>query len=166
MTTLTSHPTSTAASTRPHTPPSLWAHIAAMLTWLDAANPRTDHELSMRLMKIGEEYGEAVAAYIGLTGQNPRKGVTHTHDDLAGELCDIVITALVALASHTGTAATAEATMRRHLERRAPPPGRPHRHAHRPLTTRKHPAASAIAAKHPPRPPTCPTTTEGRHLPA
>ncbi|MGV9386077.1 MazG-like family protein [Nonomuraea sp. NPDC003707] len=74
----------------------------------------------MRLMKIGEEYGEAVAAYIGVTGQNPRKGVTHTLDDLAGELCDVVITALIALASLTGTAATAEAAMNAHLARRSP----------------------------------------------
>ncbi|RBQ17788.1 hypothetical protein DP939_23290 [Spongiactinospora rosea] len=112
--------TTPTTSAPPQVTPDLWAHIATVLTWLDAANPRTDHELSMRLMKIGEETGEAVAAYIGITGQNPRKGITHTTDDLAGELCDVVITALVALASITGTAATAEAAMRTHLERRAP----------------------------------------------
>jgi hypothetical protein len=34
---------------------------------------------------------------IGATGQNPRKGITHTWEDVQGELCDVVITALVAL---------------------------------------------------------------------
>jgi hypothetical protein len=116
MTILTDRPAGTGS---PQSDPALWAHIAALLTWLDGANPRTDHELSMRLMKIGEEYGEAVAAYIGITGQNPRKGVTHSPDDLAGELCDVVITALIALASLTGTVATAEAAMNTHLTQRS-----------------------------------------------
>lgn len=48
-------------------------------------------------MKVGEEFGEAVAAYIGMTGQNPRKGVTHTMDDLLGELADVALTALTAM---------------------------------------------------------------------
>lgn len=34
-----------------------------------------------------------------MTGQNPRKGVTHTREDVADELCDVAITALTALAS-------------------------------------------------------------------
>lgn len=34
---------------------------------------------------------------IGATGQNPRKGVSHTWDDVRSELCDVVITAMVAL---------------------------------------------------------------------
>lgn len=50
-----------------------------------------------RLMKIGEEFGEVVSAYIGSEGLNKRKGVSHTPDDIAKELCDVVITALVAL---------------------------------------------------------------------
>jgi hypothetical protein len=43
------------------------------VAWLDAANGRGPHEAALRVMKIAEE---AVAAYIGLTGANPRKGVT------------------------------------------------------------------------------------------
>jgi rubrerythrin len=99
------------ASARPVT---LWRHVATLVAWLDAANPRTDHEIACRVMKLAEETGEAVAAYIGMTGQNPRKGTCATVDDLASELCDVVITALVALASIAGTT-DAETCLQAHL---------------------------------------------------
>ncbi|MEU7895561.1 MazG-like family protein [Nonomuraea sp. NPDC049152] len=113
-------PTATTAPEATGSSPTLWGHIALALTWLDAANPRTDHETAMRLMKVSEECGEAVAAYIGMTGQNPRKGFTHTLDDLSGELCDVAISALVALATLTGDAHTAETHLTAHLSRRYP----------------------------------------------
>lgn len=47
-----------------------------------------------RISKVAEEYGEVVAAYIGATGQNPRKGVTHTREDVVKELIDVAIAAL------------------------------------------------------------------------
>ena len=53
--------------------------------------------LPLQLIKIQEELGEASAAYIGMTGSNPRKGVTHTHQDVAMELADVVLTALLAI---------------------------------------------------------------------
>lgn len=34
-----------------------------------------------------------------MLGQNPRKGVTHTRDEVAAELADVAFTALVAIAS-------------------------------------------------------------------
>jgi hypothetical protein len=37
-------------------------------------------------MKIGEEVGETNQAVIGVLGQNPRKGVTHTWEDVHAEL--------------------------------------------------------------------------------
>jgi hypothetical protein len=80
----------------------LFADIRAINAWIDNANPRNAHEDSMRVMKIGEEYGEAVAAYIGMTGQNPRKGITHTEHDLLNELADVAITALCAMEHFTG----------------------------------------------------------------
>lgn len=55
----------------------------------------------MRILKLSEEAGEVAEAVIGATGQNPRKGVTHTWDDVQAELCDVVITALVALRTLT-----------------------------------------------------------------
>jgi NTP pyrophosphatase (non-canonical NTP hydrolase) len=53
------------------------------------------------MLKLSEEVGEVAQAVIGATGQNPRKGVTHTWDDVQAELCDVVITALVALRTLT-----------------------------------------------------------------
>ena len=73
----------------------------------------------LRVMKIAEEAGEAVAAYIGTTGTNPRKGVTATDDDLAGELCDVVLAALIALATITGGTPHAESRLARHVAARA-----------------------------------------------
>lgn len=51
----------------------------------------------MRVLKLIEEAGEAAAAYIGMVGQNPRKGVTHTRQDLVDELVDVAATALCAI---------------------------------------------------------------------
>ncbi|MEW2076782.1 MazG-like family protein [Streptomyces sp. NPDC013433] len=79
----------------------LWPVTARIATALNQANGTTAHETSMRLMKVTEEAGEASAAYIGMTGQNPRKGTTHTPDDVADELCDVIIAAAVALHSFT-----------------------------------------------------------------
>ncbi len=50
-----------------------------------------------RLAKITEEAGEVVSAYIGATGQNPRKGITHQLSDVQDELLDVAITALTAV---------------------------------------------------------------------
>ncbi|MGW7001348.1 MazG-like family protein [Streptomyces sp. NPDC054933] len=74
-----------------------WPTIADLVSWLDGENGRSDHETAMRLMKLSEEAGEVMQAYIGMTGQNPRKGVTHTEADVADELCDVIVTAAVAL---------------------------------------------------------------------
>lgn len=80
-------------------PASPWPTIAELVAWLDHSNGRDDHELTLRIMKIGEEFGEAVQARIGELGQNPRKPASHTRDDLADELCDVIVTAMVALGS-------------------------------------------------------------------
>lgn len=53
--------------------------------------------LPNQLIKIQEELGEAAEAYIGWVGTNPRKGVTHTKHDVAMELADVVITALLGI---------------------------------------------------------------------
>ena len=82
---------------------NVFTDIAAINRWIEQANEESMHKDSMCVMKIGEEFGEAVAAYIGMTGQNPRKGYTHTKSDLYEELCDIAITALVALEHFTGS---------------------------------------------------------------
>lgn len=66
---------------------------------LDEHNGAGDGELSMRVMKVTEEAGEVAQAWIGAHGANPRKGYSHTLDDVAGELADVVLAALVAMES-------------------------------------------------------------------
>jgi NTP pyrophosphatase (non-canonical NTP hydrolase) len=83
--------------------------LVSLSRWIDDANAdRPPEALTWsRLAKITEEAGEVVAAYIGATGQNPRKGVTHTMDDVRRELLDVAVTALAAyehLTDHEGTA--------------------------------------------------------------
>ncbi|KAB1927071.1 MazG-like family protein [Micromonospora noduli] len=78
---------------------SIWAAARASRGWLDAANGTGQTELTCRILKLTEEAGEASAAWIGLLGQNPRKGVTHTRENVAAELADVAFTALVAIES-------------------------------------------------------------------
>ncbi|MBO4208349.1 hypothetical protein [Micromonospora echinofusca] len=78
---------------------TIWASVGAARTWLDAANGTDPAELTCRILKVTEEAGEAAAAWIGVLGQNPRKGVTHRRADVAAELADVAFTALVAIAS-------------------------------------------------------------------
>ncbi|MFK0104763.1 MazG-like family protein [Streptomyces sp. NPDC091217] len=78
---------------------------ARIVAVLNAVNGEGEHEVAMRLMKVTEEAGEASAAYIGMTGQNPRKAISHTTADVADELCDVIIAATVALHSFTDTPA-------------------------------------------------------------
>ncbi|MDR6973518.1 NTP pyrophosphatase (non-canonical NTP hydrolase) [Streptomyces sp. 3330] len=83
-------------------PPALWATVDALWSWLDADAAHGGREgLLLRVLKLSEEVGEVAQAVIGATGQNPRKGVTHTWEDVQGELCDVAITALVALRTLT-----------------------------------------------------------------
>jgi len=96
---------------------TIWRHVATLVAWLDDAHPRTGHEIACRVMKLAEETGEAVAAYIGMTGQNPRKGRCATRDDLASELCDVIVTAMVALATIAGDG-DPETIMQAHLSAR------------------------------------------------
>jgi len=117
--TLTVPPLAPAAGEEPAPYVCVWDHVARTVTWLDAANGRGPHETAVRVMKIAEEAGEAVAAYLGTTGANPRKGVTATPEDLAGELCDVVLAALIALATISGGTPHAESRLAAHVAARA-----------------------------------------------
>ena len=92
---------------------ALSAWIDDGLGWDDVAGvERTDEaKLMHRTVKIGEEYGEVVQAIIGATGANPRKGFTHRHDDIAGELLDVALTALGAWAHMHGNESDAIAAL-------------------------------------------------------
>ncbi|BAC73620.1 hypothetical protein AQJ43_14495 [Streptomyces avermitilis] len=75
-----------------------WGSIEDLHSWLDAHRAHGGQEgLLLRVLKLSEEVGEVAQAVIGATGQNPRKGTTHTWEDVQAELCDVVITAMVAL---------------------------------------------------------------------
>ena len=80
----------------------IWVAIDRLYAWLDENRAHGGREgLLLRMLKLSEEVGEVAQAVIGATGQNPRKGTSHTWDDVRSELCDVVITALVALRTLT-----------------------------------------------------------------
>ena len=77
-----------------------WDAIGEITEWLDSASTLPpEQERLLRIMKITEEAGEVTQAVIGAIGQNPRKGVTHTWDDVTAELSDVILTSMVALAT-------------------------------------------------------------------
>ena len=79
------------------------ARIGAVVAALDTSDSLAGIDpqdgLTLRVLKVGEEFGETAQALIGAVGQNPRKGVTHTYADVRAELYDVALTALVAAAS-------------------------------------------------------------------
>jgi hypothetical protein len=92
-----------------------WETIGSLVTWLDENSPLApDADRLLRIMKIGEEVGETNQAVIGVLGQNPRKGVTHTWEDVHAELSDVILTAMVALSTLTPDAAK---VFQSHLDR-------------------------------------------------
>ncbi|MFD7130191.1 MazG-like family protein [Streptomyces sp. NPDC059894] len=115
MTDSTPPPPPPAPAPSPTSPTDLWATVDALWAWLDADQPIAGREgLLLRMLKLSEEVGEAAQAVIGATGQNPRKGTSHTWEDVEAELCDVVITALVALRTLTPDA---REVFGRHLRR-------------------------------------------------
>lgn len=92
-----------------------WGTIGEIVRWLDESSELPpDTEKLLRIMKLTEEAGEVTQAVIGTLGQNPRKGITHTWDDVQAELCDVMFTAMVALATITPEA---QKTFDAHLAR-------------------------------------------------
>ncbi|WP_173130917.1 MazG-like family protein [Kibdelosporangium persicum] len=75
------------------------ATTRAVARWLDRHNGHSLHETQCRILKLSEEVGEVSRAWIGATGQNPRKGVTHSLADVADELSDVCLSSLVAMHS-------------------------------------------------------------------
>ncbi|WP_052849628.1 MazG-like family protein [Streptomyces avicenniae] len=79
-----------------------WETVGRLVAWLDAHDP-TSPEVSrlLRLYKIAEEAGEVAEAVQGVMGTNPRKGHSHSWGDVEDEVCDVIVSAMVALASIT-----------------------------------------------------------------
>ncbi|WP_210505724.1 MazG-like family protein [Naasia sp. SYSU D00057] len=103
--------------TPPAERPTAQQNLVALSEWIDAGNAHRDPEAQLwgRVAKIAEEHGEAVAALVGMTGQNPRKGVTHGRDEVIEELLDVAITALGAVEHLTGHRGDAFARLERKL---------------------------------------------------
>ena len=92
-----------------------WKTIARLADLLEehSALPR-EQRILLQLLKIQEEAGEVAEAVIGAMGQNPRKGHSHTWDDVKAEICDVIVTGMVALARMDPDA---QAVFARHMDR-------------------------------------------------
>jgi NTP pyrophosphatase (non-canonical NTP hydrolase) len=84
----------------------LAGRIARLSEWIDGSPENADRDPEAatwgRLSKIVEEAGEVISAYIGVTGQNPRKGRYADMGDVRKELLDVALTALAAYEHTTG----------------------------------------------------------------
>ncbi|MFG2141850.1 MazG-like family protein [Streptomyces sp. NPDC048650] len=91
-----------------------WQAIARLAGRLEdhSTLPR-EQRILLQLLKIQEEAGEVAEAVIGAMGQNPRKGHSHTWEDVEAEVCDVIITGMVALTRMNPDAA---AVFERHME--------------------------------------------------
>ncbi len=76
--------------------------LYALSGWIDGYPPNRERDpealLYHRVCKVTEECGEAVAALIAATGQNPRKGRSATLAGVEKELLDVAVAALAAIA--------------------------------------------------------------------
>lgn len=85
--------------------------LTAISAWIDGSASyqgisQEAHRVR-RCVKTAEEVGEMVAALYGWIGENPRKGVTHTADDVVRELLDVALAALGAIEHLDGNTGTA-----------------------------------------------------------
>ncbi|SRR5712691_1618791 len=97
-----------------------WQAIDIIDKWLDTSV--SDHYKIQplaqdwaRISKVGEEVGEAIQAFVGYTGQNPRKGFTNDQEKVLDELADVVFTAILAIQHFTKDANVTRAILRSSL---------------------------------------------------
>ncbi|GHG87667.1 hypothetical protein GCM10018780_05390 [Streptomyces lanatus] len=78
--------------------PDVWQTIDRLAArFEDHSTLPREQRILLQLLKIQEEAGEVAEAVIGATGQNPRKGYSHTWEDVESEICDVIVTGMVAL---------------------------------------------------------------------
>ncbi|MGX2994435.1 MazG-like family protein [Streptomyces sp. JNUCC 64] len=83
-----------------------WTAVGRLKDWLDAKDNATPEQARLlRLLKVQEEVGEVARAAMGAANANPRKGRTHTWEDVRDELCDVMLSSMVALLTLTPDAA-------------------------------------------------------------
>ncbi|ARF56015.1 MazG-like family protein [Streptomyces gilvosporeus] len=79
-----------------------WDTVGRLVEWLDTeSGVSPDLARVLRVLKITEEAGEVAEAIHGVSGSNPRKGNSHTWQDVEKELCDVILTSMVALKTIT-----------------------------------------------------------------
>ncbi|MGY5079329.1 MazG-like family protein [Streptomyces nigrescens] len=80
----------------------VWETVGRLARCFDAHDDARDldqaEQWTLQVLKIAEETGEASQAVIGARGTNPRKGDSHTWQDVHAEVADVIITGMVALA--------------------------------------------------------------------
>lgn len=64
------------------------------LAW---TNDYREEPTSALVLKIGQDYGAACQALIGVRAYNPRKGASHTMEDLVACLCGVIRSSMAAL---------------------------------------------------------------------
>ncbi|MFB6989126.1 MazG-like family protein [Streptomyces sp. NPDC056304] len=80
-----------------------WSGVERLRRWLDLSpgQAAAGDVRVLRVLKISEEVGEVSEALTGVLGANPRKGESHTWQDVETELCDVIVSAMVALSTIT-----------------------------------------------------------------
>ncbi|MGF1425007.1 MazG-like family protein [Kitasatospora sp. LaBMicrA B282] len=80
-----------------------WEIVNSLAERLDSHSRLTgEQRWLVQIVKLQEEAGEVAEAAIGALGENPRKGYSHSWDDVRKEACDVAVTALVLLARMGG----------------------------------------------------------------
>lgn len=101
-----------------------WQDVQYIDEWLDSKVSPAYQEQPLaqdwaRLSKVSEELGEAIQEFIGLTGQNPRKGVTSSEPQFLEEVADTLITALLCMQHFTKDTWVTREIIRSRIERTA-----------------------------------------------
>lgn len=94
-----------------------WQTIELVDFWLDYSLPSAYQQQPMaqdwaRISKIGEELGEAISEFVGITGQNPRKGIHGSQDAMLNELADVMLTAIMAIQHFTKSSSVTREVLR------------------------------------------------------
>jgi len=97
-----------------------WQTVHAVDAWLDDSvsdvyQVQPQAQDWARISKIGEELGEAIQAFIGATGQNPRKGITNDMEAVLDELADTVFTGILAIQHFTKNTSVTRRILREKL---------------------------------------------------
>jgi NTP pyrophosphatase (non-canonical NTP hydrolase) len=93
--------------------------LAEFSQWIDDGPSYVDigweAHVHRRLAKVTEENGEVTEAWLGVLGENQRKGAFGSVDDVQKELLDVAVAALGAVEHLTGNAGASLPLLVRHI---------------------------------------------------